>query len=333
MRIGILGANFKSSPLGIREKLAWASQRRFSCLSREAAELSCVVLSTCNRIELYFSAEDLAEAHSVILGILKEEIELPFEHHLYAYFGIDCFLHLAEVTAGLDSAIVAETDIQRQVKQAYETRGQSYSLASCIHYLFQKSLHLGKHVRSHCLLTSRGVTLPQLLFDLGGEVLSEIHNVPILLIGYSEINRQVISFLKYKGCRQLTLCSRSAREASEFSLKEGIRFLPWKEKESWVQFPWVIVGSNAPGYLIRSKPGEMQTQLICDLSMPRAVDPHLSENPQIVMYDMEALVNRIALHQKTNQEEFTLAKNTLSEKVSFYEQSFFMKKMESRVCV
>ena len=333
MRIGMLGANFKSCPLLIREELSKACQKRFSHLNLESAEFFCVLLSTCNRIEIYFSAEDLAEAHSKILGILKEEIPVSFEHYLYSYFGIDCFDHLAQVTSGLDSAIVAETDIQRQVKQSYETRAQSYGLPSCMHYLFQKSLHLGKHVRSHCFPTSRGVTLPQLLFDLSGEVLSEICTRSILLIGYSEINRQVLSFLKYKGCQHLTLCSRAALVAQDFAYKEGISFLPWHQKEKWCEFSWVIVGSNAPGYVLRPQEDKGITQVICDLSMPRAVDPLLRENRNRVIYDMETLIERVTLYQKTNSEALQLARNTLEERVCFYEKAFLKKERESRVCI
>ena len=121
MRIGVLGINHKSSELPVREMLARACLCKFAKQAEIAQELYCVVLSTCNRTEIYFSADDLAVAHTLILSCLREEVPEPFEHKLYTYFGFDCFLHLAMVTSGLDSVILGESEIQRQVKIAYET--------------------------------------------------------------------------------------------------------------------------------------------------------------------------------------------------------------------
>src|SRR5689334_2095227 len=101
MRIGVLGVNHKSADLTHREWLARACYKRLEPESALAQKLSVVLLLTCHRSEVYFSGSDLAEAHSELLHVLREEIPFPFEHKLYAYFGMDCFEHLAQVTAGL----------------------------------------------------------------------------------------------------------------------------------------------------------------------------------------------------------------------------------------
>ena len=116
------------------------------------------MLSTCHRTEIYFSALNLAEAHSEILQVLRREIALAFEHELYSYFGFDCFLHLGYVVSGLDSVIIAESEIQRQVKVAYEEVQWYYPLPSCLHFLFQKSLKIGKEKRGNILLSQGKMT-------------------------------------------------------------------------------------------------------------------------------------------------------------------------------
>src|SRR3989304_3124875 len=126
MRIGVLGINHKSASLDVREAVARASHAI-------AADFSAVLLSTCNRTEIYFSEDDLAGAHSQILHELKSRIGISFEHALYAYFGEDCFFHLAAVTAGLDSGLLGESEIQRQVKAAYQA---ATGLSSPLHFLF-----------------------------------------------------------------------------------------------------------------------------------------------------------------------------------------------------
>jgi len=139
MRIAVLGINHKSSDLELREQLARVVQRSLLGESPIAEKLGLVVLSTCNRTEIYFSQEDLAAAHTELLAHLRSEIPVPFEHKLYSYFGADCFTHLALVTAGLDSLIPCETEIQRQVKMAYAHGCLYRKLPSAVHFLFQKS--------------------------------------------------------------------------------------------------------------------------------------------------------------------------------------------------
>src|SRR3984885_11438474 len=194
MRIGVLGINFKSGEIHIREFVSQACQKKISRLTDVARKYACVVLTTCNRVEIFFSAPDLAEAHSELLHLLKEEIPIAFEHKLYSYFGCDCFMHLAQVTSGLDSAIVAESEIQRQVKLAYEQTLLYYPLPSSMHYLFQKSLKLGKEIRSSLSFSQPQVTIAKILFEISEQILKDLTDTPLLFIGNSEINRRTMAY-------------------------------------------------------------------------------------------------------------------------------------------
>jgi len=255
MLIGVLGINFKTADLQVREAVARAALT----LSGERAIFfphPIVVLSTCNRTEIYFSGEDLARVHSDLLAHLRAQIGEPFEHRLYSYFGIDCFAHLCSVTAGLDSAMIAETEIQRQVKMAYTA---ARHLPSCLHYAFQKALKVGKCVRNQ--LDPRGLpTLYGMLWRL-----AEWQQKRILLVGYSEINRGFISFLMHKGVRDISLCTRSAPQL------EGIRICGRSELDYWQNYDVIVCASTANGYLITGQSDRSHT--IFDLSVPRNVDP------------------------------------------------------------
>src|SRR3954466_9975105 len=107
MRVGVVGINHKLADLKLRETLAKACQRRFSAGNSLHGNHSFVLLSTCNRTEAYFTSYELAETHTYLLNILRQEVFEEFDHKLYSFFGSDCFAHLARVTAGLDSAIIA----------------------------------------------------------------------------------------------------------------------------------------------------------------------------------------------------------------------------------
>ncbi len=332
MRIGVLGINFKSAEIGIREFVSKACQRRLSPLNETAARLGCILLSTCNRTEIYFSAENLAEAHSELLNLLREEISIPFEHKLYSFFGHDCFLHLAHVTSGLDSAIVAESEIQRQVKDAYEKTLLHYSVSSCVHYLFQKSLKIGKTVRSNLPLAQNQVTIPKVLFETGLQIFKDLSAMPILFIGNSEINRRVIAYFKRRGIEQIALCTRSPQSAAEIATKDRLSLLSWEELSRWQEFPLVICASNAPHYIVKNPLDGLKTRLVFDLSVPRNVDPLIAAHPQVTLLNMEELGSLIETRQRKNALEIDKAQAMILDSVQGYLYAFRQKEKRVIAC-
>ncbi len=326
MRVGILGINYKSSDLVLHELLAKACQRRLRNDSQEATHFSSVLLSTCNRTEVYFSAADLAEAHSEILNLLREEIACPFEHRVYSYFGSDCFMHLARVAAGLDSAIVAETEIQRQVKTAYAQAVFDHSLTSHMHFLFQKALKASKSIRSMFPLPRGTPSLEGVIFD----ECKHLKNPSVFFVGNSEINRKMISFFKRKGVEALTLCTRSVHSAQELQ----IDVCSWFSLDAWQKHDVVICGSNYPDYLIfpEQLDAGAKTRFIFDLSMPRTVDPRMQRHPRIHLLNIEELGHLIAATRNHHLQGMQQAEVFLQQCISKQVELFHIKENKSFLC-
>lgn len=191
LQLGVLGIHFKTASLELREKIS----RRAEKLAEQLFFRSpLIVLSTCNRTEIYFSGEDLSQVHSDLLEMFRLEREGSFAHPFYSYFGIDCFIHLCKVTAGLDSAIVAETEIQRQVKMAYGRAASSMLLSPQLHYVFQKALKVGKEARNELLGAISMPSLSSVIWQLSRQFFSDVFSQKVLFVGYSETNRQLMSF-------------------------------------------------------------------------------------------------------------------------------------------
>lgn len=335
MKVGVLGVNYKSAEIGVRECVSKACRIKFSREGEIAEALHAVLLSTCNRCEIYFSTDLLADAHSILLNLLRGGTEAIFEHHLYSFFGVDCFMHLARVASGLDSVIIAESEIQRQVKVAYEQTLLYYSLPSCMHFLFQKSLRLGKQIRSAFALSQNQVTIPKILFELSDQFFSGLANLPVLFIGNSEINRKVITFFHRKGMRKMALCTRSLLSAREISEKEELTLVPWDNLSSWQEYPLVICGSNAPQYLVDYPHAAfLKTQLIFDLSVPRNVNPLLARSPKTVLLNIQQLGAMIESKQEKNLQEINRAESLILESVQRYHGSYCEKERRAAmVCV
>lgn len=314
MRIGVVGINHKLADLSLREILAKAFQKYFG---GDQAGFSYVMLSTCNRIELYFSSSDLAETHTSILSLLKREIEQDCDQKLYSYFGMECFLHLSKVAAGFDSAIMAETEIQGQVKQSYEQAQKTKQLPSTLHSLFQKSLQIAKFIRSKYNLGRGMPDIEHAIFQTGMHYFKTPREKSILFIGSSAINEKVLDYLHHKGCQNITLCNRTEENAEKIAQKYQIPVLPYNQLSRWIAFDWVILGTNAPNYLIHEKDlKETSSKLIIDLSLPRNADPRIAQHSKVQLLNIDQINRMLKFRRKWIDSTFTEAEQEIHSLVN-----------------
>lgn len=339
MRIGVLGINHKLADLQLRELLAKACQRRFSAGNSLHARHAFVLLSTCNRTEIYFSSDDLAESHSYLLTILRHEVERDFDQKLYSFFGIDCFLHLCRVTAGLDSAIVAETEIQRQVKAAYENAALYLALPSELHYLFQKSLKISKQVRTKLPIKPGLPDIEHAVLNAGLEHFNEHfdeHNIKILFVGASDINIKILRFLKAKHYANIAICNRSLDRAQALADHHDLKLLEWSQLRSWTDYDWVIFGTKSQETLIHpqdllepaSKP-----KLLIDLSVPRNVHPLLENCEGITLLNIDQINRSLQTRHHTFTQTLLQAEQIITHSTKTHLQLFYKKTESRRECL
>lgn len=301
MRIGVLGINHKLADLKLRETLAIVCQRCFSPANSVHSGHHLILLSTCNRTEVYFTSDNLADTHSYLLNILRTEVKENVEQKLYSFFGYDCFLHLARVTTGLDSAVIAETEIQGQVKGAYEFASDFLKLPAELHYLFQKSLKIGKQLRS-TLSMRRGVPdLEHAVYSAGTHFFSNQPAPRILFVGASEINRKILHYLKSKEIGAITICNRTQKVANDWAALYGINRIDWKDLSDWHSYDWIIFGTKSAQPLINCGeiPDNLVThKLLVDLSVPRNVDPSLSRDQRITLLNIDQINRSLRISRR-----------------------------------
>jgi glutamyl-tRNA reductase len=300
MHIGIIGINHKSADLRLREKLAKAAEHLFGPDHAAHSHFSYVLLSTCNRTEIYFHSDDPSETHTYLLNAMRERIEEEFEHRIYSYFGIDCFFHLARVTAGIDSALIGETEIQGQVKRAYEMAHAYRLLASELHFLFQKCLKIGKNVRANNPTTHVLPTIEEAILNVGSRIFGNLCKKKILFVGLSEINHKIFLRFKRIGCQNIFLCNRSSGKALEIAKKEDVSLLSWEELDRWISFDLAIFGTKCPNFLVdpQDLKKDNSCKLVIDLSVPRNVDPKIGRHPHITLLNVDQLNRAIDRKRK-----------------------------------
>lgn len=280
MNVGIVGINFKTAPLALHELIA----RSAAALFQENISIPLVLLSTCNRTEIYFSAENLAQTKAEIQMRIQERAGICLENLLYSYFERDCFAHLCRVSAGMDSAIFLETEIARQVKLAYAISCRRFLLPGVLHYLFQKSFKVAKSLRS----TREGLSIFSILWQMGEEEFSDLNQRSLFLVGYSETNRRLVDFFEQRGVKDFTFCSRQPEKVL------GFKAVTREALSSWSDYDLISCASQTDTFLIQGE--GKKKHLIFDLSVPRNVDP-MVEKGGVKLFNIEQ-INAQILQQK-----------------------------------
>lgn len=304
MQVGVIGINHKSSALGLREKLARVFQKEF----RLDAVSDYILLSTCNRTELYFSSSYLADTHIELLKRLRSHLGESFEHVLYSYFGRDCFYHLGRVISGVDSAIFGESDIQRQVKLAYEKYRRNHELSHDLHYLFQKGLKIGKEMRTSFLVAKKGTQLPHIIQSIMEWQKCDLRKASILFIGNSDVNRKLLSFFQWKGCQNMVLCTRMEKMDLP-----SVSIVDWAGLKDWHTFDVVICGTYHEEYVLEETSGNLSSTLLFDLSVPRNIHPDLGKHPQISLYNIDQIGE--IFQKRKGEKEIALCEDVIEKAV------------------
>lgn len=326
MQIGVIGINHHSCSFSIREHLTRAFTKAFQKENAIFMDFSYVLLATCNRAEIYFSSKDLSLTHVKILSILRKFLPKNFECYLYSYFDTDAFLHLARVTSGLDSAILGESEIQKQVKLAYEEAKNMQILSSSLHFLFQKALRLGKYTRHDFHLYSERSHLSHILLDQIKLHMKPFSELSVLFIGNSDINRKILSIFSYRNFKKLSLCSRYEIEDVLKKKYEAASFLNYQVLENWQEFDVIIsAGKNEEQVLPKIEKEIFEKKLLFDLCVPRSILPKIGAHPLVTLVNMERITAFSEKRQKVQRRELFSCEEGIREYVRKYFFSYHQK--------
>ena len=209
-----LGVSHKTAPLELRERMALTEGRAVGILGElvERPEiLEAAAISTCNRTELYLYAADPVGAEAVALGLLSREAETQptdLVGHLYSLQGAEAAEQLLRVTAGLDSMIIGEAEIQGQVKRAYELALVEGATGPILNRLFRAALAAGKRARTETGISERSMSIPSVAVELARRTLGELDDRRVLVVGAGETAELTAKALAAKGVEAIFIANR-----------------------------------------------------------------------------------------------------------------------------
>jgi glutamyl-tRNA reductase len=295
-----LGVSHKTAPLELRERLALTEGRAVSALGELTASgiHEAAAISTCNRTELYLIVSDPVEAESTALGVLTRQADIrPTEllGHLYSLRAGEAARHLLRVTAGLDSMILGEAEIQGQVKRAYELALVEGATGPILNRLFRGALAAGGRARQETGISEKGVSIPSVAVELARRAIGDLSHSRVLMVGAGETAELVARALTARGVKAVFIANRHYDRAIGLAQRfdgTAVRFeeLPTQLLEADI----VVSATNSPHHIVE-RDGLAQVMearqgrplLAIDIAVPRDIEAACREIPGVTVHDID----------------------------------------------
>ncbi|MEK7397773.1 MAG: glutamyl-tRNA reductase [Candidatus Poribacteria bacterium] len=303
MFIITVGVSYKTTPVEVRERLAFDNSQLASMFDRLKSTgkiASCVILSTCNRIEIYATSKDADAALSEVWKLLSDKSGIETEQlkeYLYNFTCQQAITHLFKVVSGLDSMILGEMEILGQVARAYQIACENSASNTVLNVLFQKALKLGKQIHTETRISNGASSVGSAAVELTKQVFNDIQDCSILLIGAGETGRLVAQNLANNGASKVMVCNRSYDKAQELATQFNGCVVPFENLfQNMVNADLVVTCTSAPNYIITKeqlahimKMRDYKPIVLIDLAVPRNIEPELSQLKNTYLYNIDDL--------------------------------------------
>jgi glutamyl-tRNA reductase len=302
-RILLLGVSHHTAPVDLRERLDFSSRDAGDAvrsLVERGSALQAVLLSTCNRSEVYVASERPEQARAEIVDFLIAYHAVPagtFVPHLFERTDLDAVRHLFRVAAGLDSPIVGESQILGQVKDAFEVAAGQQAVGPLLTRLFQHAFGVGKRVRSETALGEGAVSMGYAAVELARRTFGSLHGKHVLVVGAGEISTLAAQHLRSQGAGDIAVANRTASGGEALAHAVGGRAVAWNDLSSAVAAADIVVSATgAPrpvltrGLVEAAISGRTARPLfIIDLAVPRDVEPLAGALRNVFVYNVDDL--------------------------------------------
>lgn len=327
MQLTVLGLNHRTAPVEIRERFNFNADRVASIMRRlrnydnipEA-----MLLSTCNRTELYMVMENTDESIPFVKRLLKH---LAGEEYKSEYFynlsGTQCVRHLFRVASSLDSLVIGEGQILSQIKNAYHIARTNGMTDTILNTLLNKAIAVGKRVRTETKIAYSSVSVSSAAVDLAIGIIGDLSKANILVLGAGHMSELTARHLIDKGARTIFVSNRNLDHAKELAEKFNGTAIPYSQMfEQAAEADIIITSTGAPHYVLTVENlGPLLPQrngkplILVDIAVPRDVDPLLGEMQGVTVYNIDDLEDVVDINKNFRSNEAKLAAQIIEEEI------------------
>ena len=327
MTISVIGLNHKSANIDIRGKFSFTADSA-SLLLRRIKKVSdileVIVVSTCNRTEIY--CESTNGADDIKNWLLAEKDYKSFAKHLYIHQEEDAIEHLFKVVAGLDSMVIGESEVLGQVKAAYKTALENKSIDGKLKRLFEYSFSVAKNVRTNTDIGGNAISFMYTSILLIKKIFSTVEEKKCLLIGAGEMTELALKYLKSNNVNEITICNRKEEKGKKLAIENDCRYSNLNILSTIIHEYDVIITSTSSSLPLIGK-GNIENALIkrnnssiviIDLGVPRDVESQIKNLENVYLYTIDDLGQIIEKNYKIREKSIKDAEEIIRFKIVEY---------------
>ena len=335
MHIVVVGLSHKTAPVEIREKLAIPESRMGEALGRLCSYQGVregVLLSTCNRVEVYAVVDEIESGYGRIQDFLADaHLSLSSEQltpHLYWHEGDRALGHLFRVASSLDSMIIGESQILGQIKEAFEVALTNKSTGIILNKVMKKAISVAKRVRTETKISEMAVSVSYAAVELAKKIFSDLTEKTVLLVGAGEMSKLAARHFIASGVRHVRVTTRSPQHAVELANRFGGTAVPFEEfREDMATADIVLVSTGAAHYLVSEddvqhsvKQRMNRPMFLIDISVPRNIDPAVRHVDNAFLFDIDDLKTRVERNRGDRLNEAEKAERMVVDEVGVVRQ-------------
>jgi glutamyl-tRNA reductase len=325
--IVVVGLNHETAPVAVREALAFPKERLPEALARvreEAGIGEAVILSTCNRVEVYGRTnEDRLDAVAAFLARFHSREVAEIGPHLYRLEGEAAVRHAFRVAASLDSMVMGEPQILGQVKEAYEVAEKAGSLGSVLNALRNRSIAAAKRARTETAIGRNAVSVSHVAVELARKIFGELRDRSFLLVGAGKMSEVAARQMVRDGARASVLAGRTFEKAGQLAAALGGRAAPFEALRSELaRADIVISGTGAQGVVIRRADVEAaqaarrgRPLFLIDIAVPRDIAEEAGRVPGVFLYDLDDVKKVAEANLRERRKEAAAAEAILEHEI------------------
>jgi glutamyl-tRNA reductase len=326
----LVGVNHKTTPVEIRERLAFSRGEIEASLERLVGNpeiIENIILSTCNRVEIYARVNDTTKG----IGLLKDFIcdyhnisPQELDKYFYSYQDERAVEHLFRVSSSLDSMVLGEAQILGQVKDAYNTARALRSTGMVLNQLFEKAFNVAKKVREETGIAERGVSISSAAVELARKIFEDLENHSVMLVGTGEMAELAAKHLISYGVKTVYVCSRTYERAAALAKTLNGCALDFEMfKDEMYKADIVITSTASPKFIIKKDMVERAIHqrknkpiFFIDIAVPRDIEPEVNDLENVYLYDIDDLQGVVSANIKEREKEAETAMELIQIEVT-----------------
>jgi len=311
MQIFVFGLNHKRAPVEIREKVAFSALKLKESLGTLKEAISgeeCLILSTCNRVEIYAATQDPQSTREKIAGFLMRHHQVPqsdLSRFFYEFAGREAVEHLFKVASGLDSLVLGENEVLGQAKTAFQSALEAKTCQAVLAQAFERSFQCAKEIKTKTRINEGATSVSSVAVELAGRIFGQLHGEKVLILGSGKMSLKTLRYLQKAGVGSILVSNRTHEKAIEMAEEFGAEAIPFEGWLPRLKDVDIVISSTAAPHIILKAESVREAMrerrhkplFIIDIAVPRDVEGAVNGIDDVYLYNIDDL--KVVTEQNT----------------------------------